>query len=39
MSGRIMSQTKISPEIIYEPTDSIDISDVFDYIFELSLTE
>lgn len=34
-----MAKRKITPEIIYEPTDSVDISDVFDYIFELLLTE
>lgn len=30
---------KIDPVIVYEPTNSVDISDVFDYIFELLLTE
>lgn len=30
---------RIDPVIVYESTDSEDISDVFDYIFELLLTE
>ncbi len=34
-----MAKPKISPEIIYEATDSVDISDVFDYIFELLLKD
>ncbi len=34
-----MAKTKITPEIVYEPTDSGDISDVFDYIFELLFKE
>ena len=34
-----MAKTKISPEIIYKATDSVDISDVFDYVFELLLKE
>ena len=34
-----MAKPKISPEIVYKATDSVDISDVFDYIFELLLKE
>lgn len=39
MSGGIMAKPKISPEIIYKATDPVDISNVFDYVFELLLKE
>ncbi len=34
-----MAKPKISPEIVYRTTDSVDVSDVFNYIFELLLKE